>query len=386
MASKSTPPIDGLFHASHRFHSQAEVLALLFEGDIPEAGQSSALSDRQLGLMLTHCDTHGNGSVDMHLFLHLVQTVSAPRETLLSHVFDAIAPTATLEKKSNYHHRNSVDGGALLRVFKLIAMVRDVQASRRTTYHLTSVLTWLQSRTLLKLEMITFTMDEPAATMTRFAWMQFHRLQSDQYDSDADFVLYLETVWSFLTRPRHTFDEDIKATASYKSILDQRNNALEATKVCSRRSKLRDTLASVIEAMTKATHNLATRAATATSLALPGHVLHAASQSVLEKVAKQLHHVAFVAISPVASCLPEAFVLVGAVELDVSHVGLTALPTSFGLMVHLRTLSASQYATIQSTLDTTCVRGPPCPYQARQLVIKQSVCGVVGTVTLACAL
>ncbi|RQM25985.1 hypothetical protein B5M09_000813 [Aphanomyces astaci] len=284
MASKSTPPIDGLFHASHRFHSQAEVLALLFEGDIPEAGQSSALSDRQLGLMLTHCDTHGNGSVDMHLFLHLVQTVSAPRETLLSHVFDVIAPTATLEKKSNYHHRNSVDGGALLRVFKLIAMVRDVQASRRTTYHLTSVLTWLQSH--------------------------------------------------------------IKATAIYKSILDQRNNALEGEKVCSRRSKLRDILASVIEAMAKATHSLATRAATATSLALPGHVLHAASQSVLEKVAKQLQLVAFVAISPVASCLPEAFVLVGAVELDVSHVGLTALPTSLGLMVHLRTLSASQYATI----------------------------------------
>ncbi|ETV84097.1 hypothetical protein, variant [Aphanomyces astaci] len=177
--------------------------------------------------------------------------------------------------------------------------------------------------------------------MTRFAWMQFHRLQSDQFDSDADFVLYLETVWSFLTRPRHTCDEDIKATASYKSILDQRNNALEGEKVCSRRSKLRDILASVIEAMAKATHSLATRAATATSLALPGHVLHAASQSVLEKVAKQLQLVAFVAISPVASCLPEAFVLVGAVELDVSHVGLTALPTSLGLMVHLRTLSAS---------------------------------------------
>ncbi|RLO10869.1 hypothetical protein DYB28_009452, partial [Aphanomyces astaci] len=158
--------------------------------------------------------------------------------------------------------------------------------------------------------------------------------------------MLVDTVWSFLTRPRHTCDEDIKATASYKSILDQRNNALEGAKVCSRRSKLLDILASVIEAMANATHNLATRAATVTSLALPGHVLHAASQSVLEKVAKQLHHVAFVAISPVASCLPEAFVLVGAVELDVSHVGLTALPTSLGLMVHLRTLSASQYATI----------------------------------------
>ncbi|RHZ18425.1 hypothetical protein DYB31_005407, partial [Aphanomyces astaci] len=226
MVSKSTPPIDGLFHASHRFHSQAEVLALLFEGDIPEAGQSSALSDRQLGLMLTHCDTHGNGSVDMHLFLHLVQTVSAPRETLLSHVFDAIAPTATLEKKSNYHHRNSVDGGALLRVFKLIAMVRDIQASRRTTYYFTSVLTWLQSP----------------------------------------------------------------------------------------------------------------------------------SQSILEKVAKQLHHVAFVAISPVASCLPEAFVLVGAVELDVSHVGLTALPTTLGLMVHLRTLSASHTSTCHQTICLRCRR------------------------------
>ncbi|RHY31795.1 hypothetical protein DYB32_003153 [Aphanomyces invadans] len=126
-----SPQLDAMFQSSHRFHAQADVLAQLFPGHALDKGRQTAvasLSKHHVMLMLTHCDTDGNSSVDMHVFLHLVQTVAASRETLLSNVFQAIALHAALDNKSaNASHPDRV-----LRILKLVSMVRDVEALKQS--------------------------------------------------------------------------------------------------------------------------------------------------------------------------------------------------------------------------------------------------------------
>ncbi|ETW07443.1 hypothetical protein H310_01957 [Aphanomyces invadans] len=322
--SSLSPQLDAMFQSSHRFHAQADVLAQLFPGHSLDKGRQTevaSLSKHHVMLMLTHCDTDGNSSVDMHVFLHLVQTVAASRETLLSNVFQAIALHAALDNKSaNASHPDRV-----LRILKLVSMVRDVEALKQSRPDTGPVIAWLQSHT--------------APTMTRLAWMQFHRVQSDRFDSDADFVLFLDNVWGFLTRRHADIDDD--AMAHYKSLLARRADVLAASHALCRRGKLCETLANTIAKVDKINQDLMTRAKTMTTVALSGHQLHTTSTAVVEKVVQTLAHVTVVTIMPLASTVPEAFVCAGAVELDVSNVGLTALPTSLGRMVHLHKLLAS---------------------------------------------
>ncbi|KAH9121283.1 hypothetical protein LEN26_010763 [Aphanomyces euteiches] len=303
--------LDAMFESNARFHSRADVEALLAKQQ-DTTNAMSPLSDRKISMMMTHCDTQGTTQVDMRLFLELLQTVSSPRETLLGHVFRIVCPHAAVEKTSSQ-----------LRIFKLLALVKET--ATRHPDAAADVLQWLQSHA-------------SEATMSKHVWLSFHRVQSDQFQDDKEFLLYLDRVWNFIALGAKSTDG---ACASYAALLSKRDESSAASKTLVRMEKLERELDSLVERMTTTTRDFAQSSAQLEGITVPGHLLHLASSAVLEKASIALRHVQNLTIEPVASTIPKELHLPSLVRLNVAHVGLSALPDSLAELVHLQELKAS---------------------------------------------
>ncbi|KAG9413444.1 Leucine-rich repeat serine/threonine-protein kinase 1 [Aphanomyces cochlioides] len=303
--------LDAMFESNHRFYSRADVAALLAKQQ-DTTNAMSPLSDREISMMMTHCDTQGTAQVDMRLFLELLQTVSSPRETLLGHVFRIVCPHAAVEKTSSQ-----------LRIFKLLALVKET--ATRHPDAAADVLQWLQSHA-------------SEATMSKHVWLSFHRIQSDQFEDDMEFLLYLDRVWNFIALGAKSTDV---ACASYAALLCKRDESSAASRTLVRMEKLQRELDSLVERITTTTHEFAKSSAQLEGITVPGHFLHLASSAVLEKASIALRHVQDLTIEPVASTIPKELHLPSLVRLDVAHVGLSALPDSLAELVHLKELKAS---------------------------------------------
>ncbi|KAF0692718.1 Aste57867_16229 [Aphanomyces stellatus] len=331
-----------MFFSTHRFYSHADVTALLSQ-------HASVLTPRHVAMMLTHCDTTGSGQVDMRIFLDLVQSILPAREALLNHVFRVILPYAAVEKKSA-----SVGGSsgtsAHCRLFKLVAMVKERQAAGRDGS--AAALQWLQS------------FSDP--TMTRHAWMLWHRDQSDLVDDDGAWLLFLGTLSCLSTRPRHLTTDNVwgflalDATvadvdgAAYAALLQQRADAIHARHVLGRRGALQNDMAAVERALQVARTHLQHRGQTLSRVAIAGHTLVATPADVLGDVMSQLGAVESLTLQPMATTIPEAISRVTSlVQLDVAHVGLQRFPASLGALVHLQKLGASNNFLTASSFPAT---------------------------------
>ncbi|OQS01185.1 leucine rich repeat protein [Achlya hypogyna] len=316
-ATAASDPVASLLHSQHRQLPAANVEGLVAQLQAA-APTASTLQPKALRLMVAHCDMAGDGLVDMRTFLSLVESVAPPRERCIRFAFRVLWPGALVSSGCNES----------LRIFKLVALVKDGRATQRcAAADADEALEWLQS------------FDEAALSLAD--WMVFHRRKSDALEADADFIAFIHSVWNVLAAdvPSDGVLER-QEQAAYAALLQTRHDAVTAQKAAHRRETLRQELcdlAGLVGAKCTALRDACSGLARAT---VQGAAL-CVDASILRHVFGQLHRLEALRILPVLSRLPDGPAMQGLVELDVAHAGLSSVPASLTSLVQLRVLRAS---------------------------------------------